>query len=519
MADPDLPPLIISEKQRRLLEVCRKYKFVLASGPRLSTKTTGCEVALCDHAWNIPAANVCVAAISQSAALDSGVWEELTKITLPQYMALPGSQMRWVREPYVANVSKKPTCEVSNRFGGKCKIQLDSLKNENEVEARFKGKTYSCLYVSELSNFRERKTFDVWGECLRGRLWKEEDYLFLGDTNPSDEGENSWIYKVWWGLKRMSEADILGEFGEKGKYLLALRDAFTVVEFELADNIFNTEERINEVIGRYMHDEDLYNRYVKGEWVAASTEAIFAEVFREQIHVVGEIETPANKTPLILAPEENCFELICGWDPGSSTNSAAVILEKWFRQVSEGKTELVFKQLDELAIIDEDHTIPEFVEAFLAKMRWWEEFCGKTFRWRHWSDRSVFDMREPKENKYYHQLINEASVGEIVLEAAYRGPNSVRQRVDLLRRLLFTQRILINRDFCPRTIRMYKALKRGTSQLHTIQKGSPHKHIFDAKMYAIASEASNELDQTVFENLIRRTKEARTEGGLVCITA
>lgn len=512
-----LPPLIISEKQQRLLEMCRKYKFVLASGPRLSTKTTGCEVAICDHAWNVQRANICVASVSQSAALDSGVWQELVEITIPQYMALPGMKMEWVKRPYVANVSKKPTLEISNKYGGIAKIQLDSLKHEKEAESRFKGKTYSMLYIPELSNFKERKTFDVWGECLRGRLWQEEDYLFLGDTNPADEGEQSWIWQVWWGLPQMSEEELLKEFGAEGKLLVALRNQMAVLEFELADNIFNTPERINEVIARYIHDEDLYNRYVKGLWVQASSDALFAQVFRESRHVVGEIETPVNKSPLLLVPEENNQELISGWDPGTSINSAAAIIEKWWRPMPNGKEVLVFKILDELVVIDSDHTIGDFTEAFVKKIRWWEEFCGREFMFKHWSDRSVFDVKEPVENRYYHQLINEASGGEIILNAAGRGPNSVRQRVDLFRRLLFEDRILINRDFCPYTIQMCKSLRRGGSEVATIQKGARLKHIFDAIMYAIASEAANELDQSTLENYMRKNRPQAT--GVVSIAA
>ena len=196
----------ISPRQKELMELCRKAKFVLASGPRYSTKTVGCLHCVADHAWRTDRGNIAMVSVSQSAGLDSGVWEDLVGVIIPQWIA-SGCGMKWHKKPFTANVTKKPTCIVTNQHGTHTKIQLDSLKHEHEVEHRFKNKRYSMMYVTELSNFVKRKTYDIWGECLRMLHLKEEDHLFLADTNPGDEGEDSWIYFVWYVMLGMNYAD------------------------------------------------------------------------------------------------------------------------------------------------------------------------------------------------------------------------------------------------------------------------------------------------------------------------
>jgi len=517
-----LSPLQTSEKQRALLEVCRKFKFVLASGPRLAGKTQSAEIAILDHAWRIPAANIVLVCISQSAGVDSGVWQELVEFTLPRYMELTG--MKWVRRPYNANPSKKPTFLVSNAYGGFAKIQLDSLPNEDEVEKRFKGKSYSMIYVSELSNFKRQKTFDIWALALRGAAWKDEDFLFLGDTNPAEEGEQSWIYKRWWDLRQATPEQIQNEYPDNSaKVMLAMQKQLAVVEFGLYDNPFISQARIDEVIGLYAHDQDLTDRYVHGLWIAASTDCLFSEQFRESKHVGGEIETPTNRTPLILCPQPSSIMLGTGWDFGSGTNSAALIIDEWWRVLPNGRRVLSFVFLDELVVVGRSHTLPDFKQDFQDKMRWWETLMGRPYEWDHRSDRSVFDQREPVENRTYHMLVCDASDGEIVLKAADRSPGSHVRRVDFFRRLLHEDRILINRDLCPTMVRMCKSIKaaRGTPHPQApgarVAKGDRHKHVFDAAMYYIESKCAEELQQTTLENYIKKNRPQTS--GIVAVAA
>ena len=497
-ADDAVIPLTIAPKQLVAMEVCRKKKFTLLSGPRYSAKSVGALAIVCDHAWNTSHAEIAITTVSQSVGLESGIWQQLVEGILPKYMAL-GQGMTWIKKPHTSSVSKKPACIVGNKFGGKSKIQLESLKDEKEVEARFKSKNYSMMYVPELSNFQHRKTFDIWAESLRSLHLKENQYLFLADTNPADDGDESWIYHIWFVHARQTYEEYVIFQTERGlpalpePTFLSFKNALGLVEFEIADNIFASAERVAELTARYAHDQDLYDRYIRGLWVKASSTALFARQFRENLHVIGELQTPGNPEPEIMVPEPNTWELSTSWDPGNSANSAAVIFETIVRP--EGPA---FKILDEIVLVDTDHTIDEFTIRVLTQMLWWEQFMGRAYSWKHWSDRSVFDMREPQSNRYYHQLIHTASGGQITLEAADRGKGSVAQRVDLLRRLLFERRYLISRTRCPHLIQAIKSMPAHKQDANAPSPKSQHKHIFDAATYGPASESYREINNKVW---------------------
>lgn len=511
----------ISPKQKLLMEFCRIHKFLLASGPRYSSKTVGCLHCICDHAWRTDRGNIALVSVSQSAGLDSGVWEDLVNVIIPGWIN-SGMGMKWVRKPYIANVTKKPTCEVSNAYGNRTRIQLDSLKFEHEVESRFKNKRYSMMYVTELSNFKFRKTYDIWGECLRMLHLKEEQHLFLADTNPSDEGEDSWIYKVWYIIPRLNYQEYIEMANKEAlpivneRQFLSLQRDTKLVEFEIADNIFASQNRIDELISRYSSDQDLYDRYIRGLWKKASTDALFSAVFKPGIHIVGEHETPGNPNPEIMLPEDATFDLKTGMDPGAWRNTAAVIVEKLIKTLPGGKQKSFFKALDEQVIVGQDHSLDDFTEDFVEKMDWWEERMGRKFLWTHWSDRSVFDMKDPRESKYYHQIIHEASDGRIILQAADRSPHSVRRRIALFRKLLFENRFFVSRDKCPMIIEMCRSLRKGTTDAQAIQKGSKHKHVFDALMYCIASECYEEMQEMVW-NSLKTSRDEKYQAGVVAI--
>ena len=147
-----------SPKQDGLRALCRQKKFVLANGCRFSGKTVACLHALAEHAWLTPRGNACMLTVSQTVGFDSGIWKDFTEVVLPEWIG-GNFGMEWVKKPWIMGVSKKPTCEVTNRWGGTTTIQLESLANEEEVEIRFKPRRYSMIYIPELSTFNNRNTF------------------------------------------------------------------------------------------------------------------------------------------------------------------------------------------------------------------------------------------------------------------------------------------------------------------------------------------------------------------------
>jgi hypothetical protein len=347
-------------------------------------------------------------------------------------------------------------------------------------------------------------------------------HMFLADTNPSDEGEGSWIWKVWFELLSTEEEECNPDE-------LALRNELGRLDFDISDNKFDTPERIAELRSKYSHDPDLHARYILGQWVTASEDAIFYNTYRPLIHEVGEIETRSNPDPEIMVPEDGCFELLGGWDLGVS-NSSFNIAEKAYRaewtkalggtpdklslQEKPGedgkplkeKAVPILKFLDELVIIGEVFSMEDFAVECLKKMIWWEKLLGRPVLWRHWSDRSAFDVTDPVTSRYHHQIVFDATGGRIVLRAADKGPGSVAQRVDLWKKLLFDERIYFSKTKCPKLIQMNKSIKKGTSSIAVINKNSVHKHPFDSGSYIAASEFPNELQQRVINQLLAQRR-------------
>lgn len=525
MPDPLVQPLTLAPKQMEGLELCRKKKFVLFTGPRKCLKTVNSLVAICDHGWNIPYAEIVVITVSQSAGMEAGVWDKLVDGILPRYMLL-GQGMEWVKRPYTT-VSKKPACIVTNKFGGQSRIQLDSLKDEREVEKRFKtGKDYTMMYVPELSNYVLPKTFDIWAECLRSMYGLTPDqFLFLADTNPPDEGDESWIYHKWFVLRVQEYADYCNFQAERGLPIASER-AFTVLksqlgllEFTIPDNIFITQEEVDELEARHSHDKDLYDRYILGKYVKASTGALFAQHFRENFHVAGELETPGNPDPLMLVPQDYTHKLYTTIDPGSSANSAGFIFQKIVPGSPDGRpASPIFHVLDEVAIIGEDHTVEEFTLELCKRILWWEQFMGKIYEWVDYSDRSVFEQRDQSSKKYYHQLIFEASarfweqkyeetkedryrLRRISLRGADRGAGTLRLRVDLAKRLLFENRLLISKTRCPHLIQMFKGLPPRREGGDVPPESHKLKHCFDGLMYGVSEESYDEVTSAVMRTI------------------
>lgn len=520
--------LRIAPRQQEGMLLARQKKFTLFSGPRLSGKTGASLPCICDHAWNVPDADICVLTISQSVGVDSGVWDQLVNIIIPAYMQFQKERgnnwMQWVKEPHVRSATKKPACEVTNKWGGVTRISLESLNDESEVEERFKSRNYTQIYVPELSNFKERKTFDILSECLRSFNPDVTQFSFLADTNPADEGEDSWIYQIWYVHRSQTYEEYCAYQKEKDEDLpilpeeifLSFRDSLGLLEFEIADNIFVSQARVNELVAKYAHDKDLYNRYIKGMWVKALSGALFGTQFRESFHIRGDLMTPGNPDPEMLMPHEDTKTLYISIDPGTSKNSAGTIFDKLLHTRQDGYIPVPhFCFLDEVVIVGKNHTLPKFVELLCARMDWWEDLCGKRFKWVCWSDRMVMDLQEPMQGKFYHEVIREVSQGRLICKAAARGPGSVIQRVDLTRRLLYEERIFISRPYCPKLITMFKAIPGDKNRPDQPPTGHKMKHILDAATYGLASECYEEMRLLSINNIRRR----REGSGLVSVAA
>lgn len=492
MADAWMPPL--SPKQMKFLQLCHRYpenlkKYILNAGPRQAIKTTCCLHAIVDHLWNVNNARFAVVSPTVTSGDDNGCWTAITEKMIPDWIA-GDFGMEWVTEPRQKGTTKKLYCEIKNKFGTISRAHLDSLAHEEDVEGRFKNKEYSGIYVAELSNYKRRSTFDCWRECLRGSQWKDWEFVFIGDSNPADEGEDSWIWQLWF---QQRVADYGDDEGMK-----IFQNELALMEFFVSDNIFKDAKWHLAQKAKYAHSQDLLDRYYYGKWVKASGNAIFHEQFRPNVHVLGDVETRSNPEPDTILPEDNCHELKTGWDTGH-VNYAFVIAEKIFVPRHDGKEVSVFKFLDEAVCIGRtDITLGDFVEECMEKILFWEEYIGNPIMWRNWSDKNVFDFRESMSTIMPHEYIRQESItpdcpqGKIVLTAVQKGPGSVQQRVDLLKKLLFENRIYISRSKCPNLIESLSGLRKGKGNV-AVDKQSKLKHCYDAASYLIGSECVDEI--------------------------
>ncbi len=475
---------ILNEKQMRILN-CYK-RALLVSGPKRSSKTIGVCHKVVRHAVDCPNAHVGVFTKTIKVAVDGGCWTDLTKIVMPQWMDNTG--IRYTIPPKVDGQTRQAYFEVSNRYGGSTRVVLNSLDYDDDIEAVIRGKRYSLLWFNELDNFRLRKVFDVSYDQLRMFGLPYDEHQWIADTNPSDEGEESWIYKLWY-QDRIAEdiPDSVQKTDEGVKAFRQLQNELELIEVMIPDNTFLTEQDRLGLYARFQHDPDLFARYINGLWTSSTTDSWFADVFKPDLHILGDVLHPKRDDWELLLPEENCHEIITGWDIGD-TNHAVVFIEP-----APMNGAITFKVIDSVVLLKQNIGIPDLVEMVLEKMAYWEAQIGRPVQWRHWSDTSAFDHFRAAAERYDYDVVYTSSKGRIDLGAAKKGKDSVRHRINIARRLLFYGRLITGAQ-CPEMIAMFRGLKKGSTREHLIDRGNRHKHAFDALTYALASELPLEIE-------------------------
>jgi hypothetical protein len=113
--------------------------------------------------------------------------------------------------------------------------------------------------------------------------------------------------------------------------------------------------------------------------------------------------------------------------------------------------------------------------------------------WRHWSDNSAWRYRAASD-VYDELVVRQVSQGKIVLNAVTKGSGSVKQRISLMKKLLFSRRIYFSAQLS-NTIKMVKELKPGPNKAEPIRDGDKNKHIFDAVTYMLISETPMDIER------------------------
>lgn len=480
----------LAPKQLEILNIQNGYTgpiplAVLASGPRLTGKTTGIEHLICKHLYETKGAHFAVVTQTTKNATVGGVWEDLVGSTgvvnewidagIFEYTTVnSGGQTGWKTD----SITKSNYFTIRNIHGGHSRLTLMSLDQDKEVGPKFKSTRFSGIWFSELSNFKIREVFNISYLQLRMIHLHPWEHLWIGDTNPDEDGEDSWIYKLWWG-ERLDKNHSMPEF----------RDMLRLIEVFPEDNPYVTKAQLKMVAALYADDPQGYARNVLGQWVKGTKKRKkhFADLYIPEVHVVGQTDEDAIK----ISP--NTTDMIGTWDLGNSINSSAHLLEK--RIISNLDYWYVH---DEVVAVDDQISTEQFTQFVLAKIDSIEQFYEKKFGWRHWSDDSSLTVFRAASGSFDYQIVMAASGGRIVLQAVNKPHESVAARVRLLRQLLRERRIFIAKR-CHHTQQMLLECAKGTQESKFVAENE-FKHAFDSLTYGIYMESLERLlfgDSTV----------------------
>ena len=494
--------------QKQVAVFDNKAHALLVSGPRYSGKTRAVLHKICRHLFDVDRARVCMFSRTLKNAKDGGTWSLLHRDIIPEW--IKGNfgfnyttDTNGVLGPKTDGLTRAPFFRIRNRFGTESEMILFSLDNDDDVEAKIKEMEASMIYFSELDKFGDRRVLTVALASLR--IGKFEDQQWIADCNPSEEGEQSWIYQVFYRERLMSYSDFcvlrsreelppLDENEFKEFY-----GQLDVIEILPAENVFADRRQLQIIKVACGADAGLYARHVEGKWVWGGGDASrhFRSSFKPH-HIVGNVSSVREEDWETIVPSDQCFELITGWDLGE-VNHAAHIIEKTYPQTPLAKAMRMslpyFSVLDELVVIGKEISHEEFAQAFMEMIERLEALRGPGYQYnleRAWSDFSAIEKYSSTADAFPYMLVKAATEDRIILEGVPKAAGSVRTRVRLLKQLLNQNRIVVSAH-CAKTIEMLRDLKKGKDDLNFVDERDKNKHAFDSLTYPLLMECADEL--------------------------
>lgn len=491
-------------------------RALLVYGARLSGKTRAVLHRIVRHLWETDGARVGFFARTLKSSKDGGAWALLHNAILKEWFKAKigmryTTESKGVYGPRTDGITRTLSFKVSNVHKTESEVMLFSLDNDDDVEAKLKELEFSMIYFSELDKFGDRRVLTVALPSLRMGHLRFEDQSWISDCNPSEEGDASWIYQLFFRERLMGYEDYLRAQKEQDLPLLSQDDferfygQLDVISIQPEENPRVDARQLQEVRVACGSDQGLYARHVKGEWVWGGGDASrhFRALWGDgSRHIVdGTTAEGVEEDWIIAKPSQNCFELITGWDLGE-TNHAAVILERYQRRVTSrsengqetSRYESCFVVLDELVSIGHEVSNDEFTCEFMDLIKQIEADAGRTFNLdRAWSDRSSLEKYSSSGDTYPYLQVHDASEGRITLQGVRKPTGSVRIRVQELKKFLAHGRIKVSAH-CKYTIKMFRDLKKGKDKTNYVVPTDENKHVFDAISYAILAECAEELE-------------------------
>lgn len=493
-------------KQMQLLEMGRepdgkRYHpdcpaIILVDGARKASKSIAVGMRVLLHMWETPGARVALVVKTVKSATDGGIWMDIHEILLPLWRAskfkVQYTTFDRQGEPGPKTDSKTRTIyfRMNNAYRGQSEMRLMSLDHDKDAEEKLKSQRWSCVWFSELSNFKDMCVFRASYMQLRREHLKRWQHLWIADTNPPEEGEDSWIYKFWY-LREATAAKVKTE--EETPELKsrreaednALRKGVKRLTFFLEDNPSVSKEEALIQGATYNDDPGEYARNMNGVYVKGhgNRGKHFADVFSRNFHVIG--GGPDEGDQIDVDPRTNL--LFGGWDIGE-VNHGCGCLERKLLNV-EGREVTTWNILDSFLALGEQIEITEIAHTMVAKMDAIELAYRRTFEWRHWSDDSALNVFRASSGTFDYLLIQIATKGRVVLQGAYKPENSVRARVRLVRNLLRQGRLYVSAR-CTDVIDMLENCNE-SSDFYVAR--NRWKHTFDWISYVLIMEEIDEL--------------------------
>lgn len=449
-----------------------RERYLLAWGPRKTGKTIAVLDKLCRHAYEMPTTTIAIVALTLRVGR-IGPWSDLQRFIIPQWEEA-NIGFRVTRPESWMPDTKMCYLRVTNAQGYETQIELHSCERPEEAEDRFKGGRWSFVYISEADTFPSPTVFDVLSDQLRNPIVPFESHQIVLDSNPAKQGKNHWLYKKFFAKEGVAQ---------KSPAYAAM---FKEMEFQYKDNPWLSDIEYQELSVKYDGDPALKARFFTGDWMTDMSDAVFGDVFRPNINVIGgpDPDSPGDYDELV--PSGQSSEMIIGWDIGDRNHAAEIMAPRLAAENA-----IAYDLVDEVVHIDSLVSLGRFVSQVTERMDYWEEYMRATHKiarvvWRHWSDSSAFRFKSALDSDEQLEVAR-ITDGRIMMHAVEKKGGSVEGRIMLIRKLLYEKRFCISHR-CEHAIESLTHLKYDNDERTRLDTQDKYKHAFDAFSYAIASE-------------------------------
>jgi hypothetical protein len=483
-------------------------RILLVCGPRFSGKTIATLHKICRHLWETDRGRVAMFARTLKSSKGGGTWDLLHRDIIPEWIA-GNFGFRYTTDtsgipgPKTDGLTRMPFFKVTNKFGTESEMMLFSLDDDDAVEGKIKNMGASMFYFSELDNFGDRRVLTVALASLR--IGKFDTQMWIADCNPSEEGEQSWIYQCFFKERLMSYDEFAAH--QRSLEIMPMSEQkfrnfygnMNVIEIMPADNTFADPRQLEEIEVSCGTDLGLYARHILGKWVwgGGDSSRHFRQFFKPH-HTIGDVSGPEEEWETLI-PSKTCFELVTGWDLGD-VNHAAVILERSYPDTALSRKLRMrlpyFSVIDELVSVGKEISHEEFARAVLSMIEFHERNAGYTYNLElAWSDSSSINRYSSLTDGFASALVMGATQERIILQGVPKAQGSVRVRVRLIKQLLQQDRLVVSAH-CVKVIQMIKDLRKGKDEINYVVKNDPLKHPFDALSYPCFMECAEELQRS-----------------------